>query len=40
MAGCADAQRLHGLRAERSSVPREARYFTKRNNTTKTITGF
>ena len=29
-AGGADASRLHGLRGERSNVPREARLFTKR----------
>ena len=28
MAGGADAQRRHGLRGERSNVPREARLFT------------
>ena len=32
-AGGADATRLHGLRGERSNVPRKARYFTERGKT-------
>ena len=36
MAGGADAQRLHGLRGERSNVPREARDFTERGSFTST----
>lgn len=38
-AGGADASRLHGLRGERSNVPREARFFTERGYPMKLGTG-